>query len=67
MRHILKNKQNNKCVFIYETIQKMKMKIKMENRSHKCDINRPRSRHGHKYSKYRTCPSMMCLYVLSNT
>ena len=24
MRHILKNKQNNKCVFIYETIQLIK-------------------------------------------
>ena len=29
----------------------MKMKIKMKNGSHRCDINRPRSRHGHKYSE----------------
>ena len=27
----------------------IKMKMKMENRSHISDINRPTSRHGHKY------------------
>ena len=26
---------------------------KMKNRSHRCDINRPRSRHGHKCNKYQ--------------
>ena len=31
----------------------MKMKMKMKNRSYRYDINGPRSRHGHKYSKYR--------------
>ena len=38
---------------IHENIQLiiMKMKIKMKNRSHKYDINRPVSRHGHKHSK----------------
>ena len=38
---------------IHENIQLiiMKMKIKMKNRSHKYDINRPVSRHGHNYSK----------------
>ena len=40
--HILKNKQNSKCVFIHEIIK---------NRSHRSDINRPMSRHGHKYSE----------------
>ena len=29
------------------------MKLKMKNRSHRSDINRPRSRHGHKYKKYK--------------
>ena len=28
------------------------MKMKIENRSHSYNKNRPRSRHGHKYSKY---------------
>ena len=27
--------------------------MKMKNKSHRYDINRPRSRHGHKYSKYK--------------
>ena len=29
------------------------MKVKMKNRSHKYDMNRPKSKHGHKYSKYK--------------
>ena len=29
------------------------MKMKMENRSHRYYINRPRSRNEHKYSKYK--------------
>ena len=37
----------------------MKMKMKMKNISHRYDINRPRSRHGHKYSKYKKCLSIM--------
>ena len=61
--HILKNKQNNKCVCIHEIIRLiiMKMKMKMKNRSHRYDINRPRSRHGHKCSKYKKCLNMMML------
>ena len=47
------------------------MKMKMKNRSHRYDINRPRSRHGHKYSNYKKCLSMMTLLSikqhLSNT
>ena len=31
----------------------MKMKIKIKNRSQRYNINRPRSRHGQKYSKYK--------------
>ena len=30
----------------------MKIKIKMKNKSHRYDINRPKSRHEHKYGKY---------------
>ena len=30
----------------------MNMKTKIKNRSNRYDLNRPRSRHGHKYSKY---------------
>ena len=39
----------------------MKMKMKIKNKSHRYDINRPRSRHGHKYSKYKKCLTMMML------
>ena len=57
IEHILKNKQKNKCVCIYEIIQLivMEMKMKMKNRSHIYDINRPRPKHGNKYSKYKKC------------
>ena len=39
----------------------MKMKATDENekRSHRYDINTPRPRHEHKYSKYKKCLSMM--------
>ena len=50
-----KNKEKNKCVCIHEIVQLiiMKMKMEMKKKSHKYDIIRPRSRHGHKYSKYK--------------
>ena len=31
----------------------MKVRLKMKNRSHGCDINRPRAKHG--YTKYKIC------------
>ena len=37
----------------------MKMRLKMRNRSHRYDINRPRPRHGYKYTKYEMCFSIM--------
>ena len=40
------------------------MKMKKEN---KCDINRPRSRRGLKYRKYKNCLRTMILNALSNT
>ena len=51
--HILKNKQKNKYICIHEIIQSiiMKMKIKMKNRPHRYDIDRPRSRRGQEYRK----------------
>ena len=64
--HILKYKQNNKCICIHETIRLtiIKMKMKMKNRSHRYGINRHRPRHGHKYSKYKKCLSMMMLICI---
>ena len=54
---------------MYETIQLiiMTMKMKMKNRSHIYDINRPRSRHGRKYSKYKNCLVMMMLLCKRKT
>ena len=59
--HILKSKQKKKCVCIHEIIRLIILKMKMQknNRSHLYDINRPRSRYRHKYSKYKNYLSMM--------
>ena len=35
------------------------MEMKMKNRSHTYDINRPRPSHGQKYTKYKKCLSMI--------
>ena len=58
------------CVCIHEIIRLIIMKMKMKI-SHRYKINRPRFRHGHKYSKYKECISTMTLICikqhLSNT
>ena len=38
--------------------------MKMKNRSHRYDISRIRSRHGHKYSKYENCLIMTILICI---
>ena len=38
-------------------------KIKIKNRSHRYDINRPRARHGCKYIKYNIFISMMMYFM----
>ena len=60
---ILKNKSKDRRVFTNEIARLiiMKMKKKIKNRLHRYDKNRPKSRHGHKYSKYGKCLSMMML------
>ena len=45
--HILKNKQNS------DTVNHNENEDENLKRSNRYDINRPRSRHGHKYSKYK--------------
>ena len=37
----------------------MKMKMEMENRSYRYDMNGPKARHGHKCSKHQKCLGMM--------
>ena len=35
------------------------MTLKMKNNSQIYDINKPRPRHGHKYTKYKKCLTVM--------
>ena len=42
----------------------MKMRLKIKNRSHRYDTNRPRPRHGHKYTKYEMCSSIMMVVCI---
>ena len=42
--------------------------MEIKDRSRRYDINRPMARHGHKYTKYKECLSiMMRFFVLSNS
>ena len=49
----------------------MNMRLNMKNKSQIYDLNRRRPRHGHKYTKYKMCLSIMMFICikqhLSNT
>ena len=67
--HILNNKQKNMCVCMREILTIiiiMKIKMKMKKRSHIYDINRPKSRHGHKYSKYKALIITMLICIMQH-
>ena len=56
--------QKNKYVSFNEfaSLMTMKMRLKMKNRSHTYDINRPTQKQRHKYTKYKVCLGIiMCL------
>ena len=36
----------------------------MQNRSHRYDINRPRTKNGHKYTKYKMCLGIMVVICI---
>ena len=43
------------------------MRLKIKNRLFGYDINKPRPKHGHKYTKYNICHNtLMLIYILSN-
>ena len=63
---ILENKQQN-CIHEIIGLIIMKMKMIVKNRSHRYGINRSRSRHEHKYSKYKKCLSMIMLIGIKPT
>ena len=45
----------------------MKMRLKMKNRLPRPEIDKLRPRHGHKYTKYKICHSiMMAICYVSN-
>ena len=50
IRDILKNVQKTSASVLVR-LMTMKMRVKMKNRSQRYDLNRLRSRHGHKYIK----------------
>ena len=58
----------NKCVCFNEVIRsvtiKMKLKMKISHRSHRRNINKPNPRHGHKYTKYKICLSIMMVICI---
>ena len=68
IRHVLKDNQKNKRVCIHEIIRLfiMKMKMRMKNRLHWYDINKAKSRLEYKFTKYKKCLTIWCLYVLGN-
>ena len=55
IEYILKNKQRYKYMCIHEITRLviMKMKMKMINRSYRYNMNRAKSRLGHKYSNIK--------------
>ena len=55
-------------VCIYGIIRGIMMKVKMgmKNKSQRYEINRPKSRHGRKYSKYKKCLGMMTLLCIKH-
>ena len=59
--HTLKINKNNKYVCIHGIIRliMMKMEMKMKNRSHRYETNRPKPRH----SKYKKCLNIMMLIL----
>ena len=42
----------------------MEMRLKMKNRSQRYNIYRRRPRHGHKYTKYKVCLSIMMVICI---
>ena len=68
IQDIVKSWAKQKCFCFNEIIWLVikKMKVKIENRSHRYDINRARSKHGPKHSKYKSVSVWWCLHVTGN-
>ena len=60
--YILKNVEKTKCPYFNEIMLLINMKMKMK--INRYDINRPRARRGHKFTKRkRCCRMMMIVYI----
>ena len=63
--HIIKiSKRESVCIHEIIGLIIMKIEMKMKRRSHRYDIIGPRSRDGQKYSKYKTCLSIMMVICI---
>ena len=40
------------------------MKLKLKNRSHRYELNRPTPRHGNKHTKYKMCLGIMMIICI---
>ena len=49
----------SKCVCFNKIMWLIITRLKMKNGSHTYEINRTRPRHGHRYTKYKMCLSIM--------
>ena len=54
------------CLHSWDHTINHKNEVKMKNRSNRYDINRLKSRHGHKYGKYKECLTMMMLICIKH-
>ena len=60
---IIEDISSFKDIYLNEVILLMKLNMMLKMK-YRCDINRPNPRHGHKYTKYKMCFSIMVvLYV----
>ena len=51
------------CIHESKPLIIMKMEMKIKKRSHRYDINRPRSRHGQKYTKFVYNKFTKCVWL----
>ena len=42
----------------------MKVRLRIKNKSHRYDINKPGPKHGYKYTKYKMCFSIMMVICI---
>ena len=63
--HVLKNVQKDEWVYFDDIIWLIEIKMTKKNRSHRHDMNRPRSRQCHKILNIENITVWWCFYILS--